>query len=130
LCGAVRFEIEMPTLFCGHCHCSMCRRSHGAGFVTWTAVPNDRFRLLSGEDKLTRYRSSEHGTRSFCGVCGSSMFCEIATHGAIIDIALATVDGDIDRQPEEHIFFDDRVAWVPIADDLRKLGGQSGLEPL
>ena len=39
LCDAVRFRITLPTLFCAHCHCSMCRRPHGAAFVTWTAVP-------------------------------------------------------------------------------------------
>jgi hypothetical protein len=39
LCGAVRFTARLPSLFCAHCHCSMCRRNHGAGFVTWFAVP-------------------------------------------------------------------------------------------
>ena len=23
LCGAVRFTITLPTLFCAHCHCTM-----------------------------------------------------------------------------------------------------------
>ena len=41
-CGAVRFSAQLPSLFCGHCHCSMCRRSHGAGYVTWFAVPRDQ----------------------------------------------------------------------------------------
>jgi hypothetical protein len=33
LCGAVALEFQIPTLFATHCHCSMCRRSNGAGFV-------------------------------------------------------------------------------------------------
>ena len=32
-CGAVSFEIDMPTAFCGHCHCSMCRRWSGGLFM-------------------------------------------------------------------------------------------------
>jgi hypothetical protein len=65
LCGAVQFEIELPTLFCAHCHCSMCRRMHGAGFVTWFAVPYSRFRMVAGNDNLMGYRSSDHGTRRY-----------------------------------------------------------------
>src|SRR5207249_1206364 len=48
-CGAVRFSVRLPTIFCGHCHCSMCRRSHGAGYVTWLAVPRGQFELEAGE---------------------------------------------------------------------------------
>src|SRR5438876_8981815 len=129
LCGAVRFEIETPTLFSAHCHCSMCRRAHGAGFVTWIGVPYERFRVRAGEDRLVRYRSSDHGTRSFCGTCGSSLFCESTNHPDWIDVVLANLEGPIDRAPESHIFIDDRAAWVAIGDGLPRCGGPTGLEP-
>ena len=34
LCGAVQFEVTLPTLGCCHCHCSICRRFCGAGYGT------------------------------------------------------------------------------------------------
>ncbi len=74
LCGTIRFTITLPTLFCGHCHCRMCRRNHGAAYVTWLAVPRSQLSIDSGLDHLTRYQSSSHGSRSFCGRCGSSLF--------------------------------------------------------
>ena len=74
-CGAVAFEIELPTLFCGHCHCSMCRRPHGASYVTWTAVPPAQFRVVEGEENLSTYESSAHGRRQFCTTCGTQLFC-------------------------------------------------------
>jgi len=129
LCGRVRFEIGLPTLFCAHCHCSMCRKSHGAGFVTWVGVPYARFRITAGEEALRRYDSSEHGWRRFCGECGSSMLCESSTHAAYIAIALASLDGAVDRAPSQHIFVDDRAGFVQIDDGLPRLGGKSGLEP-
>ena len=70
-CGAISFEIDLPTLFCGHCHCSMCRRPHGASFVTWTAVPPEQFRFTGGEALVQSYQSSEHGVRKFCKICGA-----------------------------------------------------------
>lgn len=127
-CGVVKFEIELPTLFCGHCHCTMCRRPHGASFVTWTAVPPEQFKITAGEQDITLYKSSEHGTRSFCRICGSQMFCQ--TEPEAIDIALAALHGKIDRDPEEHCYFDSRADWTVVNDDLPKLGGESGDEPL
>jgi hypothetical protein len=127
-CGAVEFEIELPTLFCGHCHCSMCRRPHGASFVTWTGVPPERFRITAGEQDIARFESSEKGTRSFCRNCGSQMFCQ--SEPEVIDIALAALHGKIDRRPEAHYYYDSRADWTIVNDDLPKLGGKSGMEPL
>jgi len=129
-CGAIGFSIGLPTLFCGHCHCSMCRRSHGAAFVTWFAVPRSRFLLERGRDELVRFRSSDHGTRSFCRRCGSSLFCESSRHPEQVDVVLANMEAPIDRLPQAHIYFDDRAAWVTAEDRLPRLGGSTGMEPI
>jgi hypothetical protein len=129
-CGAVRFRIGLPTLGCAHCHCTMCRRSHGAGYVTWIVVPYTRFELEAGDAELTRFRSSDHGTRSFCSRCGSSLFCESTHHPENIDIVLASLHGPIDRAPQIHVYFDDRADWVAIGDELPRRGGKTGLEPV
>jgi hypothetical protein len=130
LCGAVRFTVALPTLFCGHCHCTMCQRNHGASYVTWFAVPSAQLTVEAGQDLLTRYASSEHGSRSFCSRCGSSLFCVSARHPDIVDIPLANMDSAIDRAPGSHVFFTDRAPWTVIGDDLPRLGGKTGLEPL
>lgn len=130
LCGAVVFEFALPTLFAGHCHCSMCRRAHGAGFVTWVGVREDAFRITQGGGDVVHFRSSDHLSRSFCGRCGSTMFCNDDNHGDVIDITLANIDGEIDRRPGAHAYYDCRASWITIDDELKKLGGESGLEPL
>jgi len=129
LCGGVRFTVTMPTIFCGHCHCSMCRRNHGAAFVTWFAVSRAQLAIQSGGDQLTRYASSEHGSRSFCSRCGTSLFCVSRRYPEIVDIPLANMDGPIDRGPESHIYFDDRAGWTVVGDELPRLGGPTGMEP-
>jgi len=50
-----------------------------------------QFVLESGEAELARFRSSDHGTRSFCRRCGSSLFCESTHHPDQIDIVLANM---------------------------------------
>jgi hypothetical protein len=130
LCGAVRFEIRLPPMFCAHCHCSICRRGHGAGYVTWVGAFADGFRLLAGENHLVRYRSSDHGTRSFCGICGSTLFFTSAHDPGRIDVVLANLQGEADLRPQFHAYFGDRAAWVEVNDGLPRLGGVTGLEPL
>ena len=130
LCGAVRFSVRLPSLFCGHCHCTMCQRNHGAGYVTWFAVTRSNFSISAGDGELVRFASSDHGTRSFCGRCGSSLFCESTHHADQVDIVLANMHGAIDRPPQMHFYFDDRAAWVSVEDGLPRLGGKTGVEPI
>jgi hypothetical protein len=121
-CGAVRFEVQLPTRFCVHCHCSICRTNHGAAFVTWLGVRKTQFRLLTATASITRYQSSDHGSRSFCSQCGTSLFCELAAAPDTIDITLTSMQGPIDRGPEAHIYFDTHVEWVEVLDQLPKIG--------
>ena len=129
LCGAVQFEVTLPTLGCCHCHCSICRRFLGAGYGTFFRVRRDQVRLVAGERHLRRYRSSPWAQRAFCENCGSGLFGE-PDSVAGVGIALASMLGPIDREPDRHIFWDDRAPWVRVADDLPRFGGPSGLEPV
>ena len=130
LCGTVRFRVTLPTKYVVHCHCTMCQRAHGAGYVTWLTVPKGQLEVQAGGDALTRYRSSDHGSRSFCSRCGSSLFCELDEHPDDVDIVLANLAGPIDRAPQMHIFWSDRAQWVEVRDALPRLGGASGMEPV
>ncbi len=132
-CGAVSFEIDMPTAFCGHCHCSMCRRPHGAAYVTWVGVPAAQFRVTAGAEQLQTHHSSSDGRRQFCGGCGTQLFCwHVGEDGmpGLMDITLASLQEPIDRLPEAHFFYDSRAPWTDVRDDLPKLGGETGIEPL
>jgi hypothetical protein len=108
----------------------MCRRIHGAAFVTWFSIPKPQLRITAGEAELVRFQSSDHGTRSFCGSCGSSLFFESTLDPERIDIPLANMDGPIDREPQLHAYFDCRAEWASVGDTLPRLGGETGVEPL
>jgi len=106
----------------------MCRRAHGAAFVTWVVIERRHFAVLSGADRLIHYASSPGAVRSFCGACGSSLFFESTQFAGQVHVVLANIDGAIDRPPEMHVFFSDRADWVRITDDLPRLGGPTGME--
>jgi len=115
LCGTVRYEIDGPFSFMGHCHCSMCRKAHGASFVTWAAAPRGGFCWLSGADNIDHYASSPAGQRSFCRTCGS--VTPIFTEDSVIAPA-GNLEGDPGIRPQLHMFTDSKAPWHTITDDL------------
>lgn len=117
LCGAVRYEVDGPFSLMIHCHCSMCRKHHGAPFATFAGAPLMGFRWLSGEESIHTYRSSEKGLRSFCRSCGSVT----PTLVKEMDLALApagNLQGDLDVRPQSHFFATSKASWHTITDEL------------
>jgi hypothetical protein len=120
LCGAVRFRAELPTKWVAHCHCSCCRRAHGAPLVTWAGFPSERFALEPGSASATWYESSPGARRGFCGTCGSPMFfCSTRWPGEM-HVARALFADPLDREPSAHVFYETHVPWLDVKDDLPK----------
>jgi hypothetical protein len=99
----------------------MCRKAHGAGYVTWVGFESTHFILLSGDHHLTWYLSSNGARRGFCKTCGSSMLFESQRWPLETHVALGCIDDPIDRQPQANSFFDAHVDWMPIDDALKMI---------
>ena len=129
LCGAVRLEVTLPSKFCTHCHCSTCRRAHGAAFVTWAGFRAQQVQITHGSDLLARYHTETDATRSFCLKCGSTLLFESPRWKGETHVALASLHGPIDRLPQGHFDVDCKAPWWEITDDLPQYGGETGGEP-
>lgn len=116
LCGAIRYEIDGPLTQVGHCHCSMCRRFHGAAFGTYAKIGADHFRWLSGQALLVVYETTPGIGWAFCRSCGSSL--GVPHEGNLSEITLGTLDTDPGVRPTEHIFVGSKAAWYEINDSL------------
>jgi hypothetical protein len=90
----------------------MCRRAHGAGFVTWVGFPRESVTIEAGEDLLVRYRSSVKATRSFCRRCGSTLFFESEHWPDELHVTLANLDAADGLEPQAHAYWSSRVAWA------------------
>ena len=118
LCGTVRFGVtEHPTLAL-HCHCSICRRAHGAAFGTFTVVKQENFAWTKGELMLGTYASSPGFKRQFCRQCGSHLIVLGAWNPTGITIVLAALDDVSGLKPSCHIFTGSKAAWHEITDSL------------
>lgn len=119
-CGEIQFEITPPTKMFSHCHCESCRRSHGAAFVSWTSVPNEQFELTLGKDRVSSYESSPGIVWQFCKKCGSSIFQKTRHSPNVTYVVAASLIDAIDRKPEGHMSFEEKVSWLDVNDELPK----------
>jgi hypothetical protein len=112
LCGAVRYRATLPALWVAHCHCSICRRAHGAGFVTWAGFPREAVAVEQGAAELRRYHSSVAATRSFCGRCGSQVFFQSEHWPSETHVTLASMDSAAGLVPQAHAYWSSRAPWA------------------
>lgn len=117
LCGAVRFTQRGPFTHMTHCHCSICRKHHGAPFATFVASPLDGFQLLAGSDRMGRYASSPGLYRPFCLTCGSVLPTPMPEPGLVVGPA-GNLEGDLGIRPSMHIFVASKAPWYEITDTL------------
>ncbi|MFO0726363.1 MAG: GFA family protein [Myxococcota bacterium] len=115
LCGALRYEVEGPFNNLMHCHCSMCRKHHGAPFATFVGASSKGFRWISGEDAVQEYPSSPSGKRRFCGVCGA---VAPTVMGDSVFMPAGNLVGEIGDAGGMHVFVGSKAPWHVIADDL------------
>src|SRR5277367_1058190 len=158
LCKWIKFTITIPSdsdissryaahftstgkLRATNCHCTTCRSSIGALFGTWAHVPADLLTITDLAMNTGTYRSSEHVTRKFCRVCGTSLFSPEdgwekegedkedmgsmynrewrGKEGKMVDVSVGAMDGvDAKKWVEvvEHIYLEDMVDgghWNP-----------------
>jgi hypothetical protein len=119
-CGLVRYEIGGDIKDFSHCHCSQCRRLHGAAFATFAAVSRDEFRYLSGESALKVYASSEFNDRVFCAECGSNILVDAKQDPDLLYVCMGTVDGDPACPTGYHEYAGSKAAWYEITDGLEQ----------
>ena len=129
-CNAVRFEADLPARFVAHCHCDNCRRSSGAGLVTWAGFPHEQFRFTAGEDRITEYHTETDAVRRFCSLCGTTFSYSSPRWPNEIHLTVANLLDPLGQTPTGHAYADRAPDWCPILDDLPRYGGKTGMEPL
>jgi len=119
LCGAIHYGVDKIEAQMGHCHCTMCRKFHGAAFSTFGEAKTENFHWLKGEESLKTYLAPNGTQRKFCNHCGSSLiFIPANDTGDVVEFSLGTLDSAITLKPDAHVFTKNCASWYEIKDDL------------
>ncbi len=121
-CRFVRYRVDASTFDEANCHCTMCRRTSGAAFVTWFTVPRESFTFTSGEP--TSFSSSEQATRSFCPRCGTPLTFSSRGAPGEIDVTAGSLDEPSAVAPKADIYTGTKVEWVVLDEKLPHYSGR------
>ncbi len=116
-CGEVRFQADGEVTEVSHCHCSQCRRLHGAAFASFAEVRRADFHYLSGQSTLCSYASSDTHARIFCGNCGSNIMVILSDEPEYLYLAMGTIEGNPVLPPAYHMFVGSKAPWFEILDE-------------
>ena len=117
LCGSVNYSIATEITHAENCHCSMCRKAHGAAFSTNALVPTAALSIV-GAENLSSYRSSASREKLFCSKCGSQLFIKRlnAPEGTVV--TLGTLNEDPLLRPSRNVFVGSKAPWHELASTL------------
>ena len=117
LCGNVRFSVTGFSEKVANCHCSMCRKFHGAAFGTLVGVKG--LNWVSGKDLLKEFVASNGTTRTFCFNCGSSLGFRVKGEPLEnIELAISTFDVDIPVKVDAQIYTAYKANWCGLQQEL------------
>jgi hypothetical protein len=115
-CGAIRYRIDGPAYDTGWCHCRSCQKSSGAPAMAFTTCALKDFAVEQGH--IATVKLVDYGERGFCVTCGTSLTIHVDYQKDEIDVACASLDDPEAVTPEFHIFHDQKIGWVKLADGL------------
>lgn len=125
LCGAIKYEVESLPGRTYNCHCSQCRKSHGAAFATQSLCKGRTLRYTQGEELLSEY-TGHGGVRAFCSTCGSRLMNYAPDKSLYLSVALSSIDSDTNNEaatPIAHAFVDSKADWYTPSKDISSFPG-------
>jgi len=127
LCGEIEFEVDEIPGMVFNCHCSRCRKAHGAAFATQAFAVRSSLKFKKGRELLKEYDSSSQGIRAFCSSCGSCLMNYAKDNGPYLSVAIACLDG-YRGKPVAHAFVASKADWhepsldIPAFDEVPDIG--------
>jgi hypothetical protein len=77
-------------------------------------------------DTAAAYASSPGVTRRFCPTCGTSLTFESTRWPDEVHLFVATMNDPDAFEPDRHVYMEDRIAWMHMADGLPRFQQTSG----
>ena len=111
LCGRIEYEVELIPEKTFNCHCSYCRKAHGAAFATLTLAKGDTLNIKKGKESLKEHKNDLGGYRAFCSNCGTRLMNYAPDKSMYLAIALSTVDTPVYFKPSAHANIESKASW-------------------
>jgi hypothetical protein len=126
-CGDISYEAEIDPDKVGICHCTDCQTLSASAFRTFVMVPEDDFRILSGDPKIY-VKTGESGRKraqAFCAECGSAIYATAVGDGPkVYNIRLGTARQRVELTPKFQYWSRSALHWLAGLDSIPKVEKQ------
>lgn len=126
-CGEITYEANADPEKVFICHCTDCQALSASAFRTIIPVPEDDFRIISGEPKIY-IKTGDSGakrTQAFCPECGSAIYSTSVDDGPkVLGVRLGTARQRAELTPKKQIWFRSALHWLPDLDSIPKVERQ------
>ncbi|KAL4789501.1 Mss4-like protein [Aspergillus venezuelensis] len=131
LCEAVKYELHGKPVKCAVCHCNSCQQFSGSVMMANCWYKEENFKIVRGLESVQTFH--EKGTttggtmkRSFCKICGSSLFQQTAQlqKDGIISVTSGTMDNRSDAQPGLEVWCSNKRTWLTLEHQGEKFNRQ------
>ena len=108
----------------GTCTCTSCRLSLGFEIQTWAFIPQTNLFWPDGlvmewgvqRGTMRKYESSPEVWRTFCGVCGATVFWNAEWRAELVDVSVGLLDPEEGARVEGWLeWFTERVSFEEMA---------------
>jgi hypothetical protein len=114
-CGAVKFEFNADPTFIADCYCKDCQKASGGAMATFFGIPQDDFKIISGEPKAFHYiaESGNGLDRNFCPECGARLFTtNLEGFPGTVFVTIGSLDSADGIQLTLEMFTKRRLKWT------------------
>jgi hypothetical protein len=126
-CGDITYEAEIDPEMVAICHCTDCQALSASAFRTVVRVPEDDFRILSGEPKIY-VKTGDSGAKraqGFCPECGSAIYATSVGAGPkFYGLRLGTARQRAELTPKKQYWSRSALPWLPGLDSIPKVETQ------
>ena len=116
-CGCLQYEVEGSLGPVANCHCSFCRRVHGAAFTTVALVSGLAVSWLSSSEEPSRFRTPLGNVRHFCGSCATPLW-NCTPDRALAAIVVGSLAEEHQPLPWMHVNVESKARWFTIHGEL------------
>lgn len=123
-CGSVRYEAEVDPAKTVICHCTDCQIISGAPFRTVVFVPEEQFKILSGDMK-TYVKTADSGAKralNFCPRCGTHIYATSVGDGAkTLGVRVGTSNQRNELRPLKQYWCRSELDWLEELGSLERV---------
>lgn len=116
-CGHLRYQLAAPLGPVVNCHCSFCRRIHGAAFTTVALVPASAIAWQASSGHPATFKTPLGNVRHFCGTCASPIW-NLSPAVQVGAIVVGNLAAELQPPPWAHVNTESKAPWFSIEDAL------------